>query len=362
VSVRGAFARQAAFCTDLGSPFTARLCTLAAERLRPGGAVADRLLGWPGDPSSRGDALPLRLAGALHGLVLERRDPGLAAVYPPNHAGVSDDGLWQAVQAAFAAHAGYVLERLAGPPQTNEVQRSAALAPGFLTVAALTGLPLALTELGASAGLNLIWDRFAYRFGPTAWGDPASPVAIAPDWRGSGPPATSVRVLEQPGCDRAPVDVADPAARLRLLSYVWADQAERVARLHAAMALADSAGVTVARADAGDFLTERLAMPRPGAVHVVYHSIIWPYLGPAGQARCRDAIEAAGARATHAAPIAWLRLEGDGLTAPGRHPREGDGAARGAGLALTLWPGGHELTIAHADFHGRWVEWAGWEG
>ena len=81
----------------MGSPFTARLCRLLAERLAPGDPVSDRVLGWPGDPSHRADALPLRLAGALHGLVVEGRDAGLAAVYPPHHAAADDDALWAAV-------------------------------------------------------------------------------------------------------------------------------------------------------------------------------------------------------------------------------------------------------------------------
>ena len=62
----------------MGSPFTARLCRLLADRLAPGDPVSDRVLAWPGDPSHRADALPLRLAGALHGLVRRgpRRRPG----------------------------------------------------------------------------------------------------------------------------------------------------------------------------------------------------------------------------------------------------------------------------------------------
>jgi hypothetical protein len=72
-AVRDAFLAQAVHCRDLGSPFTARLVTLAAERLAPGGRVADRVLDWPGDPSHRADAVPLRFAGALHALVLEGR-------------------------------------------------------------------------------------------------------------------------------------------------------------------------------------------------------------------------------------------------------------------------------------------------
>jgi hypothetical protein len=200
VTVREAFAEQAVTCEGMGSPFTARLCRLVAARLEPGGSVADRILGWPGDPRGRADALPLRLAGALHGLVLDGSDPGLAAVYPPNDP--IDDALWSAVIAGFEAHATAILARLDGPPQTNEPMRSAALGPGFLTVAARTGLPLVTSELGASAGLNLIWDRFAYRFGAAEWGDPASPVVIAPDWHGPPPP------LPPRGCSPAPAATA----------------------------------------------------------------------------------------------------------------------------------------------------------
>jgi hypothetical protein len=344
VSVRGAFRAQAEHCERLGSPFTARLCRLLADRLAAGDPVSDRVLGWPGDPSHRADALPLRLAGALHGLVIEGRDPALAAAYPP-HA-PSDDALWQAVAAAFAAHAAFVLARLDGPPQTNETQRSAALVPGFLTVAALTGLPLATSEIGASAGLNLAWDRFAYAFGDAAWGDPASPVRIAPDWQGPPPPLPAATVAERAGCDRAPPDLASEADRLRLLSFVWADQAERFARTAAAIEIARAAGTRVERADAADWLAARLATPRRGRAHVVYHSIVWQYLDAATQDRIRASLDAAGADATADAPLAWLRMEGDGEPS--------------AAVTLTLWPGGETRLLARAGFHGERVRWTGW--
>jgi len=345
VSVRGAFHAQARVCAEMGSPFTARLCALLAERLQAGDPVADRVLDWPGDPSNRADALPLRLVGALHGLVIEGRDAGLAAVYPPHRA--DDQALWAAVAAALAAHPGYLLARLDGPPQTNEPQRSAALAPGFLTVAALTGLPLATSELGASAGLNMVWDRFAYRFGPVGWGDPASPVRIAPDWQGPPPPLPAVAVAERAGCDRAPPDPAREADRQRLLSFVWADQSARMERTAAAIALAAAAGVRVATADAVDWLSERLAEPRLGLAHVVYHSIIWQYLDPARRDRAEALLAEAGARADAQAPLAWLRMEGDGQ-------------APGAGITLTLWPGGETRLLGRVDFHGAWVRWTGW--
>lgn len=346
-AVRDAFRRQAAVCAELGSPFTARLCALAAERLAPGGVVADRLLGWPGDPSNRADALPLRFAGALHALALAG-DADLATVYPPQ--APTDAALWQAVAAAMTRAAGFVDARLDGPPQTNEPQRSNALAPGCLAVAAETGLPLALSEIGASAGLNLIWDRYAFRFGPAAWGDPEAPVRLAPAWSGPAPVTPDLPpgaiVAERAGCDRAPLDVSDPATELRLLSFVWADQSDRLARLRAALALARTDPPALAQADAADWVEARFAAPRAGRAHVLMHSIVWQYLPPATRARIAAAIAAAGSRATAAAPVAWLRLEADD-------------AAPGAALSLTLWPGGGTRTLARADFHGRWVDWRG---
>lgn len=181
-AVRAAFEAQAVHCAGMGSPFTARLSRLCAARLTPGDAVSDQVLGWTGDPSPRAEGLPLRLAGALHWLVLSGKMPALAAVYPPNE--VSDAVLWEAVTTAFTTFTPLILQRLEGPPQTNETARSAALCPGMLTVAALTGLPLVTSELGASAGLNLIWDRFAYRFGTAAWEMPPRRCGSCPTGRG----------------------------------------------------------------------------------------------------------------------------------------------------------------------------------
>ena len=125
-------------------------------------------------------------------------------------------------------------------PQTNEVRRSACLAPGFLALAEAKPLPMRIFELGASAGLNQLWDRYAYDLGDAgAWGPPDSPVRIPTDWRGPPPPLDArIEVTERAACDRKPVDLADPAARQRLRAYVWADQRDRLDRLDAAVAAA----------------------------------------------------------------------------------------------------------------------------
>jgi hypothetical protein len=344
-TIRDAFRRQADACQALGSPFTARLCRLHAERLESGSALADRILGWTGDPSPAADSVPLRLAGSLHALVLEERDPELASVYPPREA--EDDALWRAVAAAEASHTAFLLERLGSAPQTNEVRRSGALLPGFLALGAMFEMPLVLSEVGASAGLNLQWDRYRYELGARIFGPSTSKVLIAPDWRGAAPPRGDVRVAERRGCDIHPVDAGDPADRLRMLSYVWADQPDRFERTAHAFDIASREGLRVDKADAVDWLTERLATARPNEVHVVYHTIAWQYLPEALRAKGDAVIAEAGARATADAPLARLSLEADGRT-------------DGASLTLQVWPSGEKQEIARADFHGRWVEWRGW--
>lgn len=344
-TVRSAFRRQAKACDELGSPFTARLCRLAADRLNEKSTVGRRVLSWSGDPSADGDALALRLFGALHALVLLRRDEALAGCYPPNQA--DDAALWIACEGALARHADFIIERLRSAPQTNEVRRSGALLPSFLTVARLFGRPLVLSEIGASAGLNLHWDRYRYALPNGDWGDETCAVVIAPDWSGGPPPIGPVDVAERAGCDLNPLNPADENDRLRLLSYIWADQLERLDRTRKALDIAASEGRLVERADAIEWLKVRLATSFPGAVHVIFHSIAWQYLPADAQRQGEALISAAGAAATDEAPLARLQMEGDGQTP-------------GAALSLQIWPVGEKHLIGRADFHGRWVTWEGW--
>ena len=244
-------------------------------------------------------------------------------------------------------HAPYVLHRLDGPPQTNEPQRSAALCPGFLTVAARTGLPLVTSELGASAGLNIHGTGSPTASGLRVWGDPASPVRIEPNWQGPPPPLPSARVTERAGVRPRTARSSREEGRLRLLSFVWADQTARKARMAAAIEIARAGGIRVEKADAVDWLVDRLATPRPGRAHVVYHSVVWSYLLPEAQARTEASLYAAGDRTTAEAPLAWLRMESDG-------------AEPGAAISLTLWPGGETRLLGRADYHGAWIRWHGW--
>lgn len=340
--IREHFRGQADACERMGSPFTATLCRTLAERLDRSTATGRRVLGWQGNQIE--DALALRLAGGLHRLVLSRADSLLVSAYPPNP--TDGDRLAEALERTLVLSDDYLLAALDTPPQTNEIARAAMLLPGFLAVARHYGLPLSIHEIGSSAGLNLLFDRFHYNYGAETFGDPASPVRLTPDILGVSPPLDGTLVVrDRAGSDIAPVDIADRAQRLRLKSFVWADQAARLQRLDAAAGLAQSAPFTLECASAADFVRRALASRSDDAVFVLFHSIMWQYM-PAGE---RNAVAAmlAEAGAASSAPLAWLRMEP-------HDPRE-----RHAMLCLTTWPDGETRDLARCDYHGRWIEWIG---
>jgi hypothetical protein len=232
---------QAAGCRNLGSPFHGDLLELAAEDLESGGPVAALLAPWA-DADLRklvDDAMPLRLLGGLHDLVLSGDDRALAATYPMPGREADAATAWIAARTALIRHHDRIAAFMTHEPQTNEVRRSACLAPGFLIIAQETGLPIRAFEVAASAGLNLNWDRYLYRFGETQWGDPAATVVMDTEWTGSAPPVNAkVEVIERAACDRRPGDLTDPVQRRRLLAYIWPDQFERLDRIRAAIDLA----------------------------------------------------------------------------------------------------------------------------
>jgi len=220
------------------------------------------------------------------------------------------------------------------------------LVGGFLEIAKETGLPLLCLEIGASAGLNTIWDRYHYRLGAVGWGDPQSPVSLAPSWEGLSPPVDApLRVIERHACDIAPIDLEDPAQRLRLRAYIWADQRERQSRLESAIDLARAHGPRVERADAADWVRTKLREPAASGATVLYHSIMWQYLSSETQAEIRASLERAGDRATSAAPLAWLRFEPSNSVS---RPE----------LRMTLWPGARDVRLAVAHPHGSIVQWS----
>ena len=260
--VRESFLRQAGWCEQLGSPFTALACRALGAHLSEASAFGVRALNWPGDPTK--DLIALRACGALNALAREGH-PALAPIYPP-HRLPSEDPFWLGAQAAIASDDARLTAFLDSAPQTNEVARSGALLPGCLEIARRAGLPLAIREIGSSAGLNLLLDRYFYRYGAFAWGARDAEVTIDCEWRGPSHalPAT-LEVAERIGCDLLPIDASDPVSRERMLAYIWPDQTARVARAEAALNLAAREGVEVEAADAAEFTARQLRVGRPDA-------------------------------------------------------------------------------------------------
>ncbi len=337
--VRAAFTFQAEWARHLDAAFTQRLCTVLGDVVDRSTAVGARVLDWPGEPVA--DALVLRLLGGLHALVRAGELPALAAAYPPNS---PPDAASLAGLLRQALGDDRLLPWLELPPQTNEVARAGVLMPGLLEIAAATRLPLRLFELGASAGLNLRLDHYAYDFNGLTIGSRDASVRLAPGWTGPPPAVAPVMVVARAGVDRAPVDLTRD--RERLLAYVWPDQPERIARLEAAIAAFLTDPVRIARQDAADWVEAEVALQSATAT-VVFHSIAFQYFSPESQRRVAAHLAMLGMAATAAAPLAWLRFEME--PGPPALPT----------LRLTLWPGGEDRLLAHAHPHGSKVEWLG---
>jgi hypothetical protein len=338
-AVRAAFARQAQWAAKLDSPFMERLCALLGERLDRGSEVGRRLLDWPGEADAFADALPLRLTGGLHALVRRGDAPGLATCYPPATP-PDEEALWAALEPVLAEPD--LLPWLESAPQTNEVGRSAVLMAGLMVVAERFGRPVELLELGASAGLNLLLDRYGYDLGGVQAGEPGSALQLRPEWAGPPPPEAPVTVARRRGVDLHPLDARRDGDRL--LAYVWPDQARRLAQLESALAIAADDPPEVEPGDAADWLEARLGeRQEAGVTRVVLHSIAFQYFPEAAKRRIVADLEQAGASATGETPLAWLRYEHDG--------------GERISLRLRTWPGGEERLLAHGHPHGSKVEW-----
>ena len=339
---------QARHAEENGAPATGRVIRALAGVRASDTATGQRIANWPG--LTLKDAMPLRIAGGFHHLLLTGADARLAAVYS---GAITDqaqvDALVLDLTHRFDAR---LLPWLDGPPQTNEAGRSASIMAGLLWLAQRVRAPrFELFEIGASAGVNTMIDRYFFRLGDTEVGPPQSPMRIVPDWRGASPPAppADFAITGVKGCDIAPINRADPEAALRLKAYVWPDAGERMARIDAAIALAGAQPPDLVAADAGDFAAAMLARPaEPGTARVMFHSIMWQYLPAATQQRITALFEAAGAQATPDTPLGWIALETDPATF--RHE-----------LRVRLWDGnahhGEEQLLSHAHPHGAWVEW-----
>ena len=342
--VREAIEWQARHSESAGAPCTARVIRAELAILETDSATGRRMANWQG--LSLADAMPLRIAGGLHWLYLSGEDRRLEPVYGGL---LTDQGAIDAIVADMAVKFdARLMPWLDGPPQTNEAGRSASVMAGLLWLSGRLGPRFELNEIGASAGVNTMMGRYFYDLGGTTAGPSLSRMRIAPEWRGSPPPANPVEIVAARGCDRAPVDLTDPDQALKLKAYVWAEATERMARIDTAIAMAERAAPELERMDAVDAVRDMLARPQEaGVTRVLFHTIVWQYLPEASQDAITAMMEDAGHAATAERPLAWVSLETNRATFAHE-------------LRVRYWPGGDQAVhLANAHPHGAWVEWLG---
>jgi hypothetical protein len=280
----------------------------------------------------------------VHSVVLSGGAPELAAFYPSVGGDADqDEAIWPAFCAVLLAHDGTIRRWLDHAPQTNEVGRAAALAGGLRYVAAEAQLPIRLVEIGASAGLNLRADRFRIE-GSGGNGPVDSPLVMAGAWQGDAPPDVEVDVVSRLGVDLAPIDPTTDEGRLRLMAFVWADQADRFERLRGALDVARRVPADLRSGDA--VAAVRALTLSDGTWTVLWHSVFRQYLDNDALAALGDAVVAVGDAASAEARLAHLTLEPETTSTPGAFP-----------VVLTTWPGGHRRTLGTAPAHGIPVTW-----
>ena len=188
--------------------------------------------------------------------------------------------------------------------QTNEVGRCAVLLP------ALPPGPLALVEVGASAGLCLLFERYAYEFGSMRLGPASSAVRLRCAATGPIPlPPTMPQIVWRRGLDLRPIDVHDDADVRWLLACVWPEHHERRQRLEGAIAAARADPPVVRRGDLVDDLPALLAEAPDDAQLVVFHSAVLSYVSRERRQAFADLL----ARASKRRDVIWLANEAAGV-------------------------------------------------
>ena len=313
---------------------------------------------------------PVLLFASVHDLLLAGAIHPLARFY---RSVVDDHDLRDDVDAAPAAFHdfcrvhGDALRRslVARATQTNEVGRSAGL---LLALARLDGArPIALIDIGCSAGLNLLVDRYRFELrmadGSTVTAGAGSEVVIPATVRSNGPLRFTIPPIERRiGIDRAPLDVRDLHDARWLQACVWPSDRERHRRLAGAIALARRAALDLRRGDANALLADVVAGLDPGVRPVVFHSWVVSYFDGDARRRFVDAVRALVAERDGA----WISAEGPnvvpGLPAPPL-PATPTGMPDATMREATVWhlttrDGAQTSTrvLARSHPHCRWID------
>jgi hypothetical protein len=224
--------------------------------------------------------------------------------------------------------------------QTNEVSRCAFLMPAFTVIHRSAGeQPLALIDVGCSAGLHLLWDRYYYDYGVARVGDPQSTVRIACELRGGITPALPEHFPTcafRRGIDLHPVNLADPVERRWFDALIWPDHRGRRALAAAAIDQLLRTPPQIVEGDAVHVLESQLHNVPLDTTLIVYNSAALCQ----GGAPDEDAIARIVGAWSSRRPMYWLHCEGEEVL-----------------LRHVVNTTSVETKLANKDGHGRWIEW-----
>ena len=283
------------------------------------------------------------LFAAAHLLVLKRPELPFARFFasvagddvePPEGAGAEFASFCAEHRGAIAR---ILRERLV---QTNVPRRGVAVRLAMREVARRTPGPVTFLEIGPSAGIQLLFDRWALETGGRRFGPAGAPLNLRSQWRADGPPPDLDRlppVRDRLGVDLHPVDATDPEQRLWLQALVWPEHRERFAELATALDVVAADPPTILQGDAIELLPrldeERLAEDIP---LVVFHAMVRIHVA----ADRRPAFDAAIAALSRRRRVLHVSMEPD------------DGA-----IPLTLRDShGMDRDLALVEGHGRWIQ------
>ncbi|WP_420450352.1 DUF2332 domain-containing protein [Ilumatobacter sp.] len=304
-----------------------------------------------------GQRTPVLLLAAIHFLVLGDAHHPLAAWYPnltESPRDPADPELAPVLRTFVGERSAAVLDLVGGRRvQTNEVGRCAVLVAAMAPIAADVGA-LCHVDVGTSAGLNTLLDRYAYRFDdrpPIG----RSPVEIPCSTRGGGPDVDEVpRVATAVGIDSRPVDLADPDDARWLEACCWPDQADRSRRLRAAIAVAREHPPRVVRGDAVDDLGPVVAAVADAGHPVVTTTWVLSYLDPSRRIGFVGALDRIGVDID----LTWVLAESPAQTPELPHATDLGDRERTA-LTRVTWRDGtrrvEHLGTCHP--HGYWIHW-----
>jgi hypothetical protein len=299
---------------------------------------------------------PNVLLGVVHYLLLGGLDHPLGAVYRAQ----SDADPGPLFRDVCLTHRSEVLALMeTRRTQTNEVGRGALIGPALTWTARTVGAPLALLDVGTSAGLNLGCDRYFIDYGAAGTtGPPDSEVRIECTVTGGRPPiaARLPAIVARVGLDRSPIDLTNADDARWLLACTWPDTGDRLARTSAAIHDAQRHPPLIRRGDMVDDLPAALATLPRDAIACVTTTWALAYLQREG----RERFAAQLAREGHDRPIVWISGEGPGVVPEfsDRKPPAVDGIELNV-LGAIVYHGrrSHATALAFVHPHGATIDW-----